>query len=259
MDKEKDGYSTDDSGKRRREDNDEMVFLRSKKTGRTPERKQSNSDIKLDKILNLMHSMNTEILDIKREMKEMREEQKDFKQEIVELKRENEVLKNKYEQTKNENEIMKKEIYGLKKDFEWIEKEKKENNVVITGLPIKTTNPNTLKKEVNDFIRENLEINIEIQDAHKINEKTCSVKLKDAYDKKLVMENKRKLKNIQGELIYINNDLTRREKEMKVCIKKRAEEEKQNGKTVKIKFSKLIIEGQEWKYNRLKGELEPKN
>lgn len=204
-----------------------------------------------------MHSMNTEILDLKREMKEMREEQKDFKREISKLKSENEELKNKYDQSKNENEIIKKEIYGLKKDFEWIEKKKKQNNVVIKGL--KTSNVNSLKKVVQEFFRVNLEINIEIQEAYKINEKTCSVKLKDANDKQLVMENKRKLKNIQGEPIFINNDLTRGEKEMKICIKKRAEEEKRNGKTVKIKFSKLIIDGQEWKYNRLKGELEPKN
>lgn len=70
------------------------------------------------------------------------------------------------------------------------------------------------------------------------------------------MRNKKKLRNIRGEKIYINNDQTKQERDIDKQIRKRAEEEKKQGKSVKSRYQKLIIDDKEWKWNKLKGRLE---
>lgn len=78
----------------------------------------------------------------------------------------------------------------------------------------------------------------------------------DRKDKEKTMKNKSQLKNIKNARIYINNDLTKEEREKQKKIRQRAQQEKANGKTVKMGYNKLIIDGVEWKWNREKEDLE---
>nr|CAH7716093.1 unnamed protein product [Callosobruchus chinensis] len=53
-----------------------------------------------------------------------------------------------YEMTKKENEEMKREVSKMKSSIELIEKEKKENNVVVRGIELDTNNSNAMREEM---------------------------------------------------------------------------------------------------------------
>lgn len=90
---------------------------------------------------------------------------------------------------------------------------------------------------------------ITINNVRKLGEKRCLIELKNEQDKKKLMQAKSKLKNLKGETIYINDDLTNREREMQKIIRQMAKKERENGKTVKIGYRKLIVNGTEWRWN----------
>lgn len=60
------------------------------------------------------------------------------------------------------------------------------------------------------------------------------------------MANKRKLKNVREARIYINNDVSKEDREVQSKIRTVAKEEGSKGKTVKIRFGKLNIDDEEW-------------
>lgn len=249
-----DGYSTDDSTKRRRQDlEDEDVFKKSRKTERSPNK---NFEKKIDKLLQLMEDMSTEMKDIKKELKETRTELRETNKEIKILKKENDDIKRKYEEMKKQNEEIHKEMRIVKNNMDYIEKEMKRNNIVISGVNIDTKDPKMLQQDMNNFMERKLGIKINIKAAYKLATKVCLLELENNKDKELVMNNKQKLKNIKDERIFISNDLTKLEREIQKQIKIRAEKEKKEGKTVKIKYNKLIIENKVWRWNKVEGKLE---
>ncbi|KAF2895613.1 hypothetical protein ILUMI_10562 [Ignelater luminosus] len=70
------------------------------------------------------------------------------------------------------------------------------------------------------------------------------------------MKNKAKLKQIKEAKVYINDDLSVIEREKQKQIKKKANEEKGNGKDIKIGYNKVIVDGVEWRWDRAKEKLE---
>lgn len=66
------------------------------------------------------------------------------------------------------------------------------------------------------------------------------------------MENKEKLK---GTKFYVDNDLTFKERRNREELWKIAKKHREQGKTVKIGYNKLIIDGEVCKWDEWKGEL----
>ena len=60
----------------------------------------------------------------------------------------------------------------------------------------------------------------------------------------LILQNKNKLK---GKEIYIENDLTKQEREIQAAIRQKAKEERNKGNEVKIGYLKLRINGK-WEH-----------
>lgn len=118
------------------------------------------------------------------------------------------------------------------------DKEKKErrDNVVIKGV---NTEEKDLKKWISEFIKEKMEIEVEIVSCRKSG-KVLVTKLKDWQMKSKEMENKIKLK---GGRIFIENDLTWQERKTQEKINKWAKEEREKGKEVKIGFARVRIGG----------------
>ncbi|KAK9694097.1 hypothetical protein QE152_g33751 [Popillia japonica] len=163
--------STDENNKRRRvyEEDEDTPFGGSRKTQRTPTKTNKNREDKMDKLMNMMIELNAEIKNMNTEMKEMRKDQKEYREEIKILKEQNEILKEKYKETEKENEQIKKELHNIKKNIEWMEKEKNEKNVVVTGLSlIEKTEPYKLKEEMDKFLAQQLQVQAEIETARKI-------------------------------------------------------------------------------------------
>lgn len=262
------GYSTDE-GKRKRTREDEM-FRNSTKTERSPIKTRRSNDEKMDMMLNMMkdikmdmqnvktemQGVKSEIQDIKSDTKGMRREQREFRDEMKILKMENEKLVAEHKKIKKENEEIRKELSNIKRDMNWLEKQKRGKNVVITGLQMDHTEENALAETLNKVIEKHLEIKVQIKEAHKLGPNICLIELDNIQDKNRIMQNKQKLNKLKDERIFINHDLTKVERYMQKQIRARAHEERQKGKTAQIGFSKVIIEGQEWRWNKDRERLE---
>uniref|UniRef100_A0A6P7H2N3 Spindle pole body component 110-like n=1 Tax=Diabrotica virgifera virgifera TaxID=50390 RepID=A0A6P7H2N3_DIAVI len=202
-----------------------------------------NEDNKLDQIIKMMHDLTTETKNLTTEVKEIKNEQRKYWEELNDLKTELEKVKQENQTKHKEKEEMKKELNYMKIRVQRLEKERKVNNVVIQGLPIDTIDRNALKQTVGSFMEKEMNINVQIEEVIKLGEKTCLVKLQNKFEKEKIMQNKAKLKHIKGNKVYINNDITKEELQTQKKIRQVANEEINKGKSVTIKYNKLIIDG----------------
>lgn len=228
-----DDYPTDEGTKKRSFDDEGSIFSKSKKILRSPKRYQ---DDKLEQVLKMLQG-------IMNEMREMREEQKQYREEIGELRKEN-------EQIRHENVMLKHKIEKIETTIDRMEKEKRRNNVVIQGLNTKLQNEKTVKEVVEEFIKKNLQPEINIKSAKKLSDQVCLVEFNNRMDKEKIMKVKNKLKHLKSPRVFINDDMSREEREIQGKIRKKAKEEKADGKSVKIGFQKIIINGEEWVWNK---------
>lgn len=233
---------SDSSDDRKRKAEEELIemFKKGKKLSRSPQESRKKQDEKLDTLTEL-------VKEILKDVKEVKQSQSALQDEIRELKRENNELK-------QENTEIKKDMENLKGIVERLEKNRIKNNVVITGLKIEKTDREYLKKEMEDFLINNIGTPIKVTNAFKLGPKTCKVELENTKEKNEVMKNKNKLKN-NSQKIYINNELTKTEMDIQKEIKKIAEQEKGKGKDIKMGFQKLIVDHQVWTWDKKAGKL----
>ncbi|KAL3283727.1 hypothetical protein HHI36_024207 [Cryptolaemus montrouzieri] len=130
-----------------------------------------------------------------------------------------------------------------------LENEKRRNNLIVQGLTIKSENQDELKTEIAETIEKHFGIEVKITGASKLGPKTCLVELENAEVKKNNIMNKNKLGRLVGEKIYINDDLSKKDREIQGHIRGIASAEKKEGKNVKIGYRKLFIEGEKWVWN----------
>lgn len=249
---ESDGASTDDGKRKAGEDCgefEESSFRRSKKTPRTPHKDAMGEKGKLDTILEMMKELKTEV-------KQIRVEQREYMMEINKLKTENNLLREGGELLKRENAEIKTELKTLKNSIEILEREKRANNIVMTGLEVAASDPGVLKEATENFFRQNLKVETKVKSVHKLGPKTCLIQLEDEQQKREVMREKSKLRNLRDNRVYLNDDLTKGERHMQKVIRETAKEERKNGKDVKIGVRKLMINGVEWRWSREQEKLE---
>lgn len=235
------------------------AFERSKKISRTPTKFQrEETEGKLDQILVMMREMShdqkemkKEQRDIKKETQEIMAQQKQFNEEIRRLKEENQFLKKENTEIRKENSEVRDELRNMKRVMEILEKESKKNNVVINGLKMTTNEPLVLKEHIKDFIKENLNIDTTPKSVTKIGEKTCVISLENEKEKNDIMANKSKLRYMSEDRIFISEDMTFKEREKQKKMRLVAKTEKEKGNTVKIGYNKIIINGEEWRWNKI--------
>lgn len=245
-----DCYSTDE--KRRKKNTGDLaeIFTRSKKMMRTPERPSGKVDDKLDKILVMLQALTQEV-------QELKMEQMELKEEFRKMKKENESIK-------RENAELNREFKLINEKLDALEREKRRNNVVVHGLKMDSKDQNILKEEMEQFIKKELNIDTDIKSAKNIGNKICLIEFNSTTEKEKVMKNKSKLKNRKDARVYINDDMTKAEREIQGVIRKTAKEEINKGNNIKIGFLKLIVNNEVWKWDKEKGLLEkvknkPKN
>ena len=191
--------------------------------------------------------------DIRRKEEKRRREQEEWRRELESLKEhynnkvgeecrralEDEGIKGTKRQARGE-ETKDKDMRYLKEYIQRQEKMEKKNNIVVRGLNIKRQN---VKSEIGEFIKEKLGVEAEILWARKIeNRGNCLVvvKLVSWEDKQNIMRNKKKL---GGENIYIEQDLTFKEREIQRSIAVEVRKLRAEGKNVKVGFQKNFLEG----------------
>uniref|UniRef100_A0A6P7GHK2 Uncharacterized protein LOC114342707 isoform X2 n=1 Tax=Diabrotica virgifera virgifera TaxID=50390 RepID=A0A6P7GHK2_DIAVI len=174
------------------------------------------------------------------EIRTIRKDQKETMEYIRELKEKN------------------KKLEGLKmatKRIEQLEKDRQRNNIVLKGLTLDPNDRKPVKESVEHFIGRNLKLQVKLRGAVKIGDQIFVAEMENLTDKLSVLKNKGKLKNLQGQKVYIESDLTRKEREIQAKIRKMAKEEKDKGNTTKIGYMKLEINGKEWTWDHNKEKL----
>ncbi|KAI4454299.1 hypothetical protein MML48_9g00009569 [Holotrichia oblita] len=177
------------------------------------------------------------------QVQQVEEKQDRYMEEMKGIKLEN-------ERVKKENEELKKEIRSVKSRLDRLEGVNRRRNAIVQGLKIETNDQDQLKAKVEDILKKYLEIQIEIKTVKQLGPRTCLIELKNTEDKIKIMKNKAKLREYREGKIYINDDMTKKEREIQGRIREKAKEERTKGKNVKIKFQKLIVEGEQWSCSR---------
>lgn len=250
-------WSEDENSKKRKSDRedeegeDEDIFKKSKKMGRSPVKSQRKMEENIEKMMDMLHMMGKRVNDVSEQIKSMREEQREYREEIAKLRMENKNLG-------VENEKMKNVISDMETRLERLENDKRRNNIVLQGLSINSNDQEVLKETMVKFMEKQLNINVGIRSSTKLGEKTYLISLTDQMEKIKVMQNKNKLRRMTEEKIFIQDDLSKKDRNIQQQIRIRAKEEKDRGNTVKIGYRKLFINGIEWKWNSTESKLQEK-
>lgn len=136
------------------------------------------------------------------------------------------------------------------------ERAKIRNRIVITGSNLIANRDSTLMENIEEFIKQNLAIEVKIITAYKIGEKKIIAEM-DKWESKIeVMKNKYKLKQMSDRKIYIESDLTITERKIQSVIRGQAEDLRKSGKEIKMGYQKMICDGKLMKWNKENGCLQ---
>lgn len=243
--------STDDSIKRKRELNREPeIFKRSKKIVRTPNKGTESGDknYEMDELTKMMSGIMSEIKAFRKENQE----------NIEELKKQNEILKKQNEELKQEIITLKGRVTQLEQmeqRVEGIEKDKRKNNILISGVKIKDKTKGEITETMKNLLTEHVDVNADITKVSKINDNMCIIELEEFETKLEILRKKAKVRHLRENRIFITADLTKKEREIQKIIRDRAKLERQNGNTVKVGYQNIIINGQEWKWSKKENKL----
>uniref|UniRef100_A0A6P7FL47 Uncharacterized protein LOC114331530 n=1 Tax=Diabrotica virgifera virgifera TaxID=50390 RepID=A0A6P7FL47_DIAVI len=194
----------------------------------------------------------------------IKEVNKQYFNEMKEIVKENELIK-------EENKILKNHINMINNRLDKLENKERRNNIVIQGLNVKTDEHSILKEEMKTFLDNELGVQVTVAHAKKLGSKTCLIKLSNESEKYNVMKNKIKLRGYRQGKIYINEDMSKKERDIQGQIRIKAKEERSKGKKVKVRFQKMIIDNEEWIWdndadklipeisNKYPGTIHPKN
>ncbi|XP_069968699.1 arginine and glutamate-rich protein 1-like [Bactrocera oleae] len=131
----------------------------------------------------------------------------------------------------------------------------KKNNIVIKGLIDTDDDP---KQTTVRFIEEKFRVKVDAADMwlQGKDKKVVIVKLKKWETKEEIMKNKKVLLNTK---IFIENDLTREEREVQRRIAQEAKEIRKNNHSVKVGYRKMCVDGKWLSWQQLKSNMEKKD
>jgi hypothetical protein len=195
--------------------------------------------------------------DKERREKEREEERKRWEQEREIWKKaieaEREIWVKESERWRGEKEELEKRIKGLEEERDRAERERRKRNVVIRGTD---WGEEGNEGEVEEFLKEKLKIEVKVEKAKKIKvgekDKIMIATLKTWEEKWKVMREKSKLE--KG--VYIDDDLTRREREVQQRLRVIARARREKGEQVKIGYKKLKIGYRWYRWNEREEKLE---
>lgn len=246
--------STDENIKRKRELSREIeIFKRSKRVTRTPnkEREKENKNNEMDDLKEMMSGI----------MSELKAFRKENHENIKELKEQNELLKQQNEDLKQEINHLKERVTQLeeiKQRVQRIEKDKIKNNIVISGLTVKDKSKEEIKRITENLLTDHVEVEAKIKNAYRINDHMCVIEIENFETKIEILKKKSKVRYLKQNRIFINSELTNKEREIQKIIRDRARLERQNGNITKVGYQSLIVNGQEWKWNQHENKLDLK-
>lgn len=244
---ESESSSADEYYKRKREEKEE-TFRKSRKVVRTPPKIAQDRD--MEDIKKMLSALTGEMGMVKEKLNKLdtiEEQQGCLLQEVKELRQENRVLR-------SENEKLKEKIGQLEKSVRILQNKEKKKNIVIRGAVM--VDKENLEIKVKELLQEKIKVTVDLEHVRlvetKKKEQLIVGQLKNMQQKIQVMKAKR---NLAGSKIFIDDDLTWEERNVQMTIRKIRDEERKNGKRVKIGYRKMILEGEEWIWSEIENKL----
>lgn len=206
-----------------------------------------------------MEKLAKNIQDLNEQFKKMIERSdKRSEERWTELMTEIKLMREKHESERvewqKEKEELNERIKRLEYDKERKEREEKRRNIVIKGASFENDN---LIDNIREFIKEKVKVEAKVNKAFNIrtrdNKKITIAQLESIEKKKEVMINK---KNIGDERVFIDDDLTWKEREIQSKIREIAKKKRQEGREVKVSYMKMIVDGKWLKWNENKNGFE---
>lgn len=220
------------------------------------EKRREKTEGRMEKMEEIMRRLldetKREIMEkVERTGEEIRRElKKEMKEEIGKIRAEE----------REEREKLEKELKELKERVQEMEKKNSEQerrerrlNIVIKGVEVKGGNV----REVVGGVFEKIGVNereINVKDAFMIRgkerESMIVVKLNNMYDKRRIMEKKGELR---GSRVYVDDDMTKSERDRQREIRMWAKSERDKGRRVKVGFGRGWLNGKEYEWKSERG------
>lgn len=214
------------------------AFSSSKKVTRSPNKPKPEMEGHMKILLEKMEELMIDIRHVKSSNEEIKAELR---------KREEEWKKDKMEMQEQIDDL-KEKLDRITVKQERKEREERRRNIVVTGY---IGEGKQLQTEFESFCQSTLGIHLKTTSAREIAknkrlEPIQLIQLRSLDDKKILMKEKRKLKDMRKH-VFINDDLTKEEREKQKEIRIWAKEQRTKGKQVREGFLKAKIVGEEWK------------
>lgn len=235
------------------------VFRRSKLVARTPPKQKKEADINMEEIKELLLQMRKEIKEdmegikneIKSEIGEIRKDVKDLRREIEQSNEEVMQIKADMNGVKAKRQEERKEVIEklgkVEERLERLERDKIRNRLVLTGIDMRNDDENKLKEGVEQMIEREMKIKVEVKKAYKLSPKRYIVEMNKWEDKIMLLKEKVRLR---GSDIYLESELTLKEREIQKKIRDIAREEKKKGAVVRVRYQSLQVNGRTFAWNR---------
>ncbi|KAH0810075.1 hypothetical protein GEV33_012716 [Tenebrio molitor] len=173
---------------------------------------------------------------------EIKEENRKMSRELEQLKS---MMREKEEKWEREKMELKEKMTKLEEKMEEQEKRVRKKNIVVTGLDEEECEN---EKKLEKWMKAELEVEVRVKEMYKINGgKMIVAELESWGEKRKVMENK--LREKKGKRVYIEDDMTKKERDTQKKLRTLAKEEREKGLRVKGRKGKTNME-------RNKGENE---
>ena len=233
---------------------------RTRNTTKTNGSDSDNDKEQSDESKELLTTILMEIREIKKQNTSLREE---TKKEIAKLREEIKIRDEKWQDDKNmihekmeqvekkvENTIDKigKRLNNLEEAEERRKQQEKRNNIIIKTAGNEKAVQTNGRAEVEDILR-SIEVDANFDQVRYMGKdwkgrNMLLVKMTNMEEKLKVMKNKKKL---SGKECYIENDMTKEERQIQASIRRRAREEISKGNTARVGYKKIQINGK-WEY-----------
>lgn len=234
-----------------------QIFTKSRKTHRSPTLKRKASEAMEEEIIEMLKDIKTEMREIRRDNEQLKEEIRDNNKKmttvIQELQAEVAEMRQRENEWKTEKDEIKKKIEKLENREEDRERRNRKNNIVITGIEIAQEN---MIENVKQFIKQDLGVEIGVTETYTVGKEKGTrmiiAKINSWEEKQEIMHNKGKLK---GRKIYVNHDLTVRERNIQRKLRDIAKENTEQGRRTQVAYKKIKIEGKWFSWNETEEKL----
>lgn len=228
---------------------EQTAFRKSRKVHRTPPKETSTSESyqgeeKMEDIKNMFREIKEELQRMSTKIETTNEEVKEMRAEINKMK----------EEWKHEKKELTEELGKAQRRLEVLEKDKIRNNLVITGIAMDTSDREKLKAAVENMLKTKINVQAKVKSVYKAGAQRCIVEMENWNEKLKVLKNK---KHLKGEEIFVDSEMTAKEREIQKSIRDIARNEKAQGKNTKVMFQKLEINGVVMKWDKKENILKP--